>query len=177
MTDSADTDYVTLGKLGAPYGVEGWIRLISYTEPAENVLTYRNVRVRLDGRHMDLEIARGRPQGKHFIILIRGCSDRDEVRRYTGCDIQVEKAQLPQLDENQFYWHQLSGMQVINLQDQELGRVDHLMETGANDVLVVKPTPGSIDENQRLIPYAWERIVKQVDPDLNRITVDWPGDY
>ena len=89
----------------------------------------------------------------------------------------MAKAALPDLDENEFYWFQLEGLQVINLQDETLGTVHHLIETGANDVLVVKPTDQSLDDQERLIPWIRGQVIKQVDIAGGIVLVDWEKDY
>lgn len=186
-------DLTTLGRIGAAHGVKGWVRLISFTDPAENILEFRQFYLapasvpgsRPAGTGVErIEIDASRVQGKHFIGHIKGCDDRDQARAYTGRELQVEKSALPVLDQEDYYWFQLEGLQVINLHDEVLGRVHHLMETGANDVLVVRSAAGTGEsgdaggkDDERLIPYVRDRVVKQVDLAAGIIRVDWEKDY
>lgn len=188
-----------LGRVGAAVGIKGWVRLISFTDPAGNLLEFRHFYLSAPGGYLSapggylsapgesgdkpagpleaIEIDAGRFQGKQLIGHIRGCDDRDEARQYTGRDLLVETSALPALAEDEFYWHQLEGLLVVNLQEERLGRVHHLMETGANDVLVVRPDADSIDTEERLIPWLRESVVKEVDLEGRTIRVDWEKDY
>jgi len=177
--------YTALGKIGAAVGIKGWVRLISYTEPADNILSYRHFTLAFPqnmGRRQPesaptlIEIDESRLQGKHFIGHIKGCDDRELARQYTGYELLIEKAALPDLDEG-YYWYQLERLTVINDQGDNLGTVHHLMETGANDVLVVRATEESIDEEERLIPYLQDQVIKEVDLESSVIRVDWEKDY
>ena len=167
-------------------GIKGWVRLISFTDPADNILTYRHFYLApkkipggkvFEGMPEQIEIEESRIQGKDFIARIKGCDDREQARQYTGCELQVETSALPDLDEDDYYWFQLAGLQVLNLQDENLGTVHHLMETGANDVLVVQATADSLDDRERLIPWIREQVVLQVDLEQKLIRVDWDKDF
>lgn len=187
MTQPTDqpAGLTTLGRIGTVYGVKGWVKLISFTDPAENILEYRHFILkpgpqaggRAAGTPERIEIDESRGQGKGFIAHIRGCDDREQARQYTGRELQVEVTNLPDPGDNEFYWFQLTGLQVVNLQDENLGQVHHLMETGANDVLVVKPTPDSLDDRERLIPFIRDRVIKRVDLEAKQLRVDWEKDY
>ena len=179
-------ELTTLGKIGAPHGLKGWVRLISFTDPADNILKFRHFTLAaqgipgsraVPGMLEQIEIDESRPQGKIFIGHIRGCDDPDQARVYTGRELQVEKNVLPELGEEEYYWFQLEGLRVMNQQDENLGVVHHLIETGANDVLIVRATRDSIDEQERLIPYVREQVVKQIDLDERILRVDWEKDY
>ena len=166
--------YVALGRFGAPHGIKGWIRLISYTDPRDNILQYRYFKLRDGSCLTDVEIDASRPQGKGFVAHVKGCDERDRTRQYTGRDLLIEKAALPDLQSGDYYWHQLEGLEVLNLQDEALGRIDHLIETGANDVLVVRGGP---DGRERLIPYVEGEVVREVDLEAGLLRVDWDKDY
>lgn len=175
-SEKGGEDHVVLGRFGAPYGVKGWVRLMSFTDPRDNILAYRHFKLR-DGEELrDVEIDESRPQGKGFVAHVKGCDDRDETRRYTGRELLIEKRALPALESGSFYWHQLEGLTVVTLGGQELGRIDHLMETGANDVVVVKPTPTSIDGEERLIPYVKGQVIREIDLEGGLMRVDWEAD-
>ena len=171
---------LVIGRITGSYGIKGWVKIHSYTEPAENFLAYDNFKLK---RRTGLEAVKfdsTRRQGKGLVAHISGVDDRTEAESYKGLEILVGKEQLPALEEGEFYWQQLSGLQVW-CQDKEhnsrdpvlLGTVDSLLETGANDVLVVKACEGSIDKQERLIPYLPDEVISRVDLDEGRIEVDW----
>ena len=110
-------------------------------------------------------------------VALTGIDNRDQAEVLVGSDIFIEKSALPQLSIGEFYWHELIGLTVVNASDQILGSVASLMETGANDVLVVKGNDNSIDSRERLIPYVEERVVKRVDLTAGRLVVDWLEEF
>jgi 16S rRNA processing protein RimM len=117
------------------------------------------------------ELAEGRRHGKGVIARLAGCEDRDQAMTLMGCEIGVRRDQLPATAPGEYYWQDLLGLEVVTLQDEPLGKVDHLLETGANDVLVVQ------GERERLIPFVPGQIVKRVDLQAGVIQVDWNKDY
>ena len=175
MTEPEDQTLV-IGRIGGVYGIKGWVRILSYTEPAENLLGYRDWKVRRRGRWEAIEIDDGRQHAKGLIAHIAGVDDRDGAELLKGCDIAVSRGQLPQLDGDEYYWYQLEGLAVY-AGETLLGRVDHLMETGANDVLVVTGCEGSLDDRERLIPWIRGQVVKAVDLETGRIDVDWDPEF
>ena len=166
-----DTERVPVGKVAGIYGVRGWVKIFSYTEPRENILTYSPWYLRFGQEWLSMELLDGRRHGKGVIASLAGCDDRDAARRLQGAEICVERRQLPPLDPDEFYWTDLVGLRVVNADGVELGRVDHLIETGANDVLVVR------GERERLIPYLPEDVILQVDLREGVIRVDWDADF
>ena len=169
--------YVKVARVGAPYGIKGWVKLISFSDPKENILSYRHFLTPQSNTLVGLEIDQSRVQGKGFVGHIKDCDDRDHTRAYTGKDLYIEKALLPELKEDEYYWYQLQGLRVLTLNGDDLGIVDHLLEPGANDVLVVKADKYSIDEEERLIPYLRGRVIDSIDLDLREIRVIWEKDY
>jgi 16S rRNA processing protein RimM len=175
--------HVVMGRIGAPYGIKGWVKLLSFTDPAENLLGYRYYYIAEDaggtagqGTLKKIAIDEARPQGKGFVGHIKGCDVREATRGYTGRDLLLPRAELPPLDEG-YYWHQLEGLRVVNLAGEDFGIVDHLLATGANDVLVVRGDAASIDREERLLPYIQGRVVKEVDLAAGLLRVDWEKDY
>lgn len=147
------------------------MRVYSYTEPRENVVGYRRWRLQRNGEQSEVEVAEGRAQGKGVVARIEGCDDRDAAMRLVGSEILIERDQLPALGEGEYYWTDLQGMRVVNRQGEQLGEVESLFETGANDVMVVK------GERERLIPFVPARIVLKVDQEAGEILVDWGKDF
>jgi 16S rRNA processing protein RimM len=165
-----------VGRVSGVYGVRGWVRIHSYTEPAENLLGYRDWMIRRGDRWEAIEIDDGRRHGKGLVAHIVGVDDRGDAELLKACDIAVPRELLPKLDANEYYWHQLEGLKVVAA-GRCLGQVDHLLETGANDVLVVKPCDGSLDARERLIPWVRGQVVKTVNLDAGTIEVDWDPEF
>ncbi len=122
------------------------------------------------GAWAPLRVLDGRSQGRGLIARLEGCTDRDQAHALIGAEIAIDLAQLPALGAGEYYWAQLEGLRVVNLQGVELGRVSHLLETGANDVLVVK------GEREHLIPYIGA-VIRAVDTEAGLIRVDWDPDF
>ena len=169
-------DLVVLGKITSVHGVRGEVKIYSFTDPIDNLLDYRHWTLKRDGEVKQVELVSGRLQGRVLVARLKGLDDREVARTYAGFDICVPREQLPDLEDGEFYWHQLEGLKVIDLQGQLLGRIDHLLETGANDVMVVKPCAGSLDDRERLLPYT-EQCVQQVDLAAGEMRVDWDADF
>lgn len=166
-----------MGRIGAPYGIKGWVKLLSFADPPENLLEYRHFYIAdASGNLQKIEIDESRPQGQGFVGHIKGCDVRELTRDYTGRDLLLPKLELPDLEEG-FYWHELEGLRVVNLAGEELGTVDHLLATGANDVLVVRGNSSSIDQEERLLPWIEGQVVKEVDLDTGILRVDWEADW
>ena len=168
--DVATDDVVVVGRIGGPFGVQGWVHVHSFTDPPENLLDYRPWR--LKGKYSDwqpvLEL-QCRPHKKGFIARFKDSLDRDAAAAFTGQLIGVPAPSLPALAEaDEFYWRDLVGCVVVDGAGGDLGRVDHLLETGANDVLVVVSPHGE----QILIPFVAD-YVTSVDAATRTITVDW----
>lgn len=170
-------DMVTMGRIGRVYGIKGWLKLISYTQPKENILDYQQLRARIDGRWQDIEMDDCKIHGNGLIAHFVGYDDPDAAKLLTGVELAVPEQDMPALESEDFYWHELIGMQVLTTSEQLLGLVSKLMETGANDVLVVQPSQGSIDQRERLIPYLPGRVVTKVSREQRSIHVDWDADY
>lgn len=168
---------IRLGRVASPYGVKGWVKLVSFTQPRDNIFSYRRFFASREGAEIELEMDAGKPQGKGMIAHFVGFDTPEAVRELTGLELSVSSDTLPALESDDYYWHQLIGLQVLNRAGIKLGRVESLFETGANDVLVVAPDADSIDDNQRLIPWLPDRVVLEVDLAGDRIVVDWEPDY
>lgn len=168
--------HVVMGRVGAPWGVKGWVKVHSFAEPPENLLDYLEFEIETPAGLQKLVFDEIKPQGGGFVGHIKGCEVREQTGVYTGCELLVAKALLPELDEG-FYWHELEGLRVVTLAGEVLGSVHHLMETGANDVLVVRGDEHSVDREERLLPWIPEQVVVDVDLDAGVIKVDWDKDF
>ncbi len=162
---------IAAGRISGLYGVRGWVRVYSYTEPREALIGYSPWQVRLEGAWREMEVAEGRRHGKGIIVRLEGCEDRDAAARLLGCDISLRRSQLPEPAPGEYYWADLVGLQVVTLEGAELGVVHSLMETGANDVLVVR------GDRERLIPFLAGDVVVEVDLSRQRMRVEWDPEF
>lgn len=165
-----------MGKVTSVYGVKGWVKVLSYTQPRENLCKYKHWTLEHSGKTMNVKV-QSKVHGKGVIAQIDGCQDRDLAKKYCDYLITIPKDELPELGAGEFYWHQLEGLQVKTVAGTLLGKVNHLLETGSNDVLVVRKCEGSIDGKERLIPYLPEDVVKNVDLSDGLIEVDWDPEF
>ncbi len=172
-----------IAKIGAPYGVKGWFKVHSYTEPVENFLVYQSCYLQGSGNRggswQTVAIEASRRHGKGLVAKLKGVDNPEQAREYGQCELAVARSSMPALEEGDYYWHQLEGLTVRLEADpkQVLGKVDHLLDTGANDVLVVKACRGSMDKHERLIPYLPGQVVTTVDLALAEIRVDWDPEF
>lgn len=167
----SDTDLVRIGRIDGAFGVRGWIRVTSDTEPASNILDYRPWLVRVGDEWVIYVAVEGRPHLRGLVVRLEGLDDRDAAAALAGADIAVARSALPPLSRREFYWVDLVGAEVVTRDGASLGHVDHLMATGANDVLVVA------GERERLIPFVEDQVVLEVDLEAKRITVDWDPEF
>lgn len=163
---------VTVARVGAPYGVRGWLKIHSFTSPPESVLSYDPWRIRLGGVWRQLRVAEGRPHGKGVVARLEGFEDREAVRSLVGAEVAVERAQLGDPGAGSYFWADLIGVRVVNRDGAVLGRVDHLIDNGQQDVLVIRG-----GDRERLIPFVQGHYVLEVDLEGDRIVVDWELDY
>jgi len=179
------SEKVILGRISGVYGVKGWVKVFSYTDPMEAIVDYSPWFIRAENprksvRHAswtEVKLKAGKRQAKTVVAKLENCNDRDQAMVYVGTEIAIDLQQLEQLKEKDaFYWRDLIGLRVINQQDITLGTVKSLMETGANDVLVVV---SEIDgkKMERLIPWTMDIAIIQVDMEQGVITVDWDADF
>lgn len=179
MSDSK-LGLIDVGRISGVYGIKGWLKVQSFTQPADNLFNYHPWWLKTPHGVKQVEIDAARPQGKGYVVHLKGVDDRDLASHYTGQIIAIERAQLPALDVGDYYWHQLQGLRVVSRYQglsHDLGRVANLLETGANDVLVVAPDSESIDQRERLVPYVPEQYVLSVDLAAGTIEVDWDPEF
>lgn len=173
MSDPAkvlSTDWAVLGRVAGLFGVRGWMKIYSHTAPKENILSYPSWYLLRDGQWKEYKLKQGKTHGKGIVAALEGVVDRDQAATLIGADIAIPRDRLPVISADEYYWCDLEGRRVVNLQGIELGRVDHLFETGANDVMVVK------GDSQRLLPFI-AQVIKEVDLAGDLITVDWDPDF
>jgi len=176
MSGPAGSEMLVVGKITGCYGLKGWVRIHPYTEAPENFIGFGGWQLKRRGIFEAIEFDAIKAQGRGLVAHIAGVDDRTLAESYRGLEVAVPASALPALEEGEFYWRELQGLQVWCRDGGDrvlLGTVDHLIETGANDVLVVKPCAGSIDSRERLIPYLPGDTVVRVDLEEALIEVDW----
>jgi len=158
---------IVVGKVLGAYGVKGWLKVVSFTDPADNLLGYRPWQLTRAGRVHALELEAARRHGQVYVAKIKGIDDRDSAETLADAEIAIDASALPRLPDNEFYWRDLLGMAVVLPDGALLGRVVELIETGANDVLVVEG-----DAGRRLIPFV-ATVIGEVDLVARKLVADW----
>lgn len=168
---------VILGKVGAVYGIKGWLKIHSFTDELEAILDYFPWSLKLGNKTQTVEVTDWRKHNKGLIVKVDNIDDRDEAQALVGSEILTSESSLPDLPEGEFYWRDLIGMNVVTNKGYDLGIVTDMMETGANDVLVVKANLNDgFSKKERLIPYLLEQVIESVSSENKQICVDWdPG--
>jgi len=167
-----ENELISIGEISGVFGVKGWVKVYSFTDPRENILNYSPWILKNNNQVKEVKLLNGQKQGKSVVACIDDITDRDLAAKYCGWKILINKNQLPAVDEGEFYWADLVGLLVETDLGVSLGKVDHLIETGANDVLVVKS-----GKQERLIPFLQEQVIKKIDLDEKRMIVDWDPDF
>jgi 16S rRNA processing protein RimM len=160
---------VELGRIVGVFGVRGWVKVYSDTRPREAILGYNPWLVQTAAGWREYRLVEGRAQGPGVVAQLEGCADRTQAQALVGARIAVWQEQLPPTRPGEYYWADLEGLRVVNLRGEELGVVSHLLETGANDVMVVQ------GERARLIPFT-RYAVRDVDLVGRVIRVDWDAE-
>lgn len=168
MSDQQD---IIVGEITGVFGVKGWVKVYSHTEPRENILKYSPWYLKKGDDVRQVELVSGKRQGKAIVAQIQGIDDRDQAASLNGWMIIVKGDQLPKAKQGEYYWKDLIGLTVITEQGVQLGKVDYLLETGANDVLVVA------GDRERLIPFIQGHTVLKVDLEAGEMLVDWDPEF
>ncbi len=155
---------ITVGKVTGHFGVQGWVKVYSYTQPMENITAYHDWIV---GGQL-IKGIRAKKHGKTVIACFDSVDNREKAQKYLGKEIAIAANQLAQLSDDEYYWHQLVGLAVFDQQQRLLGHVDSLFETGANDVMVVK-----LGNEEQLVPFVMGDVIKDVDLNAKSIVVEW----
>lgn len=164
-------DYIILGRLSGVYGLRGWVKVYAETRERTDILEFKRWYLKRPGGWQAVRLLEGRAQAKGIIARLEGVEDCDAAHALIGTEIAVRKQDLPPVAPGTYYWDDLVGLKVINLEGIEFGTVSHLFETGgANDVVVVQ------GERERLIPYTKD-AVKSVDIKARVMRVDWDADF
>lgn len=171
---SKQDTHIQLGAIQGVFGVKGWLKIFSFCRPKEQILDYPDWELRLSGKVNQCTLQQGKLHGSGIVAKFHNINDRNQAELLIRAEIWVAKSELPDLAGEEFYWFQLEGLAVINVDGEPFGQVKKMMETGANDVMVVK---NDIDKEEILIPYVRDQVIKHVDLEAKTITVDWQKDY
>lgn len=164
---SMDTNYIVVGKIGTAYGVKGWIKIVSFTETITNIIDYSPWYIEENNAWKPLKVTDAKAYGKGIVAKFANFDSPEAVRVLTGKRIAVQRSQLATLKKNEYYWADLEGLTVINQDNKILGKIIYLMETGSNDVLVVK------GDKEHAIPYLLDDVVISIDLDKKVMHVVW----
>jgi len=160
---------VALGYISAVHGIKGWVKVHSWTRPMEAILDYQPWLLGEDKR--SVKIVDGRKQGKGMAALLPGYDNREQAVALVGQQIFVNRDQMPATASDEYYWSDLEGLEVHTTGGELLGRVERLMETGANDVLVIR------GQREHLVPFIQGQYVTRVDLEGGVIEVDWDPEF
>ena len=159
-----------VGHILGAQGIQGWVRVYSNTSPRENIIGYSPWLIERDDEFVSVEVV-GRLQGKHVLAKLEGIEDRNQAEGLTGRELFIQPDQLPKLEAGDFYWSDLIGLAVETVNAEPLGVIEAMMETGADDVMVLQ------GDRERLIPFVMDEIVTEVDLENRRLVVDWSAEY
>ena len=162
---------VVLGRITGPFGVRGWVKVLSFTEPPEQILDYPRWQADKPGQAARvLRPAEGKPHGKGLVVRLEGIDDRDEAITLAKTELWVDRTALPALAAGEHYQADLIGLEVVNLAGELLGRIDHFLDMPASPVMVV------MGDKERWLPAGPGQILR-VDREQGRVTVDWDAEF
>lgn len=171
MNAAGADESVIVGRFNSPWGVQGWVRVYSHTRPATTIFDYRPWLVGEHGEEVVVED--WQKAGPRLVARLRGIDSPEAAAALTHLDIRVPRASLPKAEAGSYYWHDLVGLEVVNLEGHVHGHVKSLLETGAHDVLeIVGKSPPPV-----LIPFVIDEFIREVDFASGRILVDWPLEW
>lgn len=163
--------HINVGKISGVFGVKGWVKVFSFTDPRENILGYSPWLLKKGSEEKIFKVVDGQLHGKAIIAQLDSVNDRDQAELLTGWDVLIGRSQLPKADKDEYYWDELIGLNVETDQGVSLGVVENLLETGANDVLIVQ------GERDRAVPFLQGQTILSIDLDAGKIIVDWDPEF
>ncbi|MDP1665068.1 MAG: ribosome maturation factor RimM [Methylobacter sp.] len=167
----SEQQHISVGKLSGVFGIKGWVKVFSFTDPRENILTYSPWLLKKGDDTKTVNVVDGQLQGKTIVAQLTGVDDRDQAASLMGWDIFITQDQLPKAAKGEYYWSDLIGLNVETIDGVQLGVVDSLLETGANDVVIVQ------GERERVIPFLQGQTIINVDLNAGKIVVDWDPEF
>ncbi|MCK9396873.1 MAG: ribosome maturation factor RimM [Methylobacter sp.] len=167
----SEQQHISVGKISGVFGIKGWVKVFSFTDPRENILTYSPWLLIKGDEIKAVDVVDGQLQGKTIVAQLDGINDRDQAANLMGWDVFITRDQLPKAAKGEYYWSELIGLNVETVEGVPLGVVDSLLETGANDVIIVQ------GERERVIPFLQGQTIINVDLGAGRIIVDWDPEF
>ncbi|MDI1277108.1 ribosome maturation factor RimM [Methylobacter sp.] len=167
----SEQQHISVGKISGVFGIKGWVKVFSFTDPRENILTYSPWLLKKGDETKTVNVVDGQLQGKTIVAQLTDVNDRDQAASLMGWDIFITQDQLPKAAKGEYYWSELIGLNVETIDGVQLGVVDSLLETGANDVIIVQ------GERERVIPFLQGQTIINVDLDAGKIVVDWDPEF
>ena len=164
--NNQDDEFILVASVGKPVGLKGWAKVNSFTRPPENLFNFKNFFLEVDGDKENINIDKFSKSGKNYILKVESLDSIEEIERLKNKEIFIKSEDLPKLKENEFYWKDLIGMEVRQIDGTFIGVVVEIIETGSDDVLVVEK-----NNKKELIPFNFGEIIKEVSD--NSIIVDW----
>jgi len=181
MSEQSKELYV-LGKISGYYGIKGWLKIFSYTQPRENIVRYKTLKIKFSNSHpvnnstdewLDITLDNGKVHGKGVVAHFTGYDTRESAASLIDAELAVYRSNFKRALKNEYYWADLIGLTVVNLEEIELGKISSLIETAAHDVLVVRTVNNNDAGSELLIPFVMQHYIKNIDLDTAIMTVDW----
>lgn len=171
MSESQTAEKLIVGQINGIFGVQGWVKIFSHTDPRANILDYSPWWIRCKGEWKQIKVVDSKVQsgGKTLVALLENVNDREIAREYMGCEIAIDRTQLVN-PSDEMYWVDLIGCQVNTQEGVLLGEVTGMLETGVHDVMRVEGVHGD------LIPFVMDEFILSVDIDKKQIVVNWTVD-
>ena len=176
MDRASATELVIMGRVVAPYGVFGWLKILPDTEEFDGLLDYKTWWLGKDADWRELAVTEAKIHNDVLVVKLQGIDDRDAAVACKGKQIAVPRALLPKLKNEEYYWSDLIGLTVKNQQNVDFGNITDVFATGANDVIVVKDIAKSDGGQERLLPYI-AQVILAVDLNAKIVLVDWDADF
>ena len=175
-TNEANASLFKIGELKKPYGIHGWLWVFSFTEDREAIFHMQPWVINTAMGQKTLTVKNWRQQGKGYVVQLNEVPDRNIAETMFGVSLWAEKNNLSELAEDEYYWSDLVGLRVINEQDENLGEITEMFETGAHDIMRVAATSDSLDAEERLIPWHKQTVI-EVNLAEKTVLVAWQSDY
>ena len=164
-----------MGRIVAPYGVFGWLKVIPDTEIFDTLLDYKTWWIGKDGDWRELKVESAKTHNDVLVVKLQGIDERDGAFACKGKQVAVPRASLPPPNKDEYYWSDLIGLSVKNLQEVDFGKITDVLETGANDVIVVSGQDAD-GKQERLIPFTAQTVL-DVSLSEKKMLVDWDADF
>lgn len=162
---------INVGKISGVFGIKGWLKVFSFTDNREDILGYTPWVLKKGSETKVFNVLDGMLQGKTVVAHLKGVNDRDQAATFMGWDIFITPEQLPKAVEGEYYWSDLIGLKVETNQGVQIGVIDSLLETGANDVLIIK------GDRERAVPFLQGQTVLDIDLQAGKMIVDWDPEF